>query len=320
MKAIKMTLAALMAVFAITTASAQSAEAGAKYNEAAAKYNAKDFAAALPLLQEAVNIALDADDVATAQNAQKLIPQANFQQGLALAKAQKLEEAIPFLEAAMETGELYNVAAAARNAKTMISQVYTMLGGQAFNNKDYAKAAEVFAKGYAANNQDTAIGMNLAMSYCEMGDMENGIKVYKEIIALADLHSKFAEPAEKAKAAAANYLVKQASEQVATDAEAAFASLAQALEIDATNATAHLLRIQTAATAQAWDKIIEWGDAAAEAQTTDEAKSDVYYYLAAAYDSTDVNDKAIEVYGKVTAGNNAEAAAKRITELKALNK
>ena len=86
MKAIKITLAALMAVFAISTASAQSAEAGAKYNEAAAKYNAKDFAAALPLLQEAVNIALDADDVATAQNAQKLIPQANFQQGLARLK------------------------------------------------------------------------------------------------------------------------------------------------------------------------------------------------------------------------------------------
>ena len=141
MKAIKITLAALMAVFAISTASAQSAEAGAKYNEAAAKYNAKDFAAALPLLQEAVNIALDADDVATAQNAQKLIPQANFQQGLALAKANKLEESIPYLEAAMETGELYNVAAASRNAKTMISQVYTMMGGQAFNNKDFAKAA-----------------------------------------------------------------------------------------------------------------------------------------------------------------------------------
>ena len=153
-----------------------------------------------------------------------------------------------------------------------------------------------------------------------MGDMANGIKVYKEIIALADLHSKFAEPAAKAKTAAANYLVKQASEQAATDVEAAYASLEQVFEIDATNSTAHLLRIQTAATAQAWDKIIEWGDAAAEAQTTDEAKSDVYYYLAAAYDSTDVNDKAIEVYGKVTAGNNAEAAAKRITELKALNK
>ncbi len=320
MKAIKVTLALLMATFAITAASAQSAEAGAKYNEAAGLYNAKNFEAALPLLQEAVELALDADDMATAQNAQKLIPQANFQQGLALARSNKLEESIPYLEAAMETGELYNVSAAARNAKTMISQVYTMMGGQAFNAEDYAKAAEIFAKGFAINDQDTAIGMNLAMSYCEMGDLDKGLEVYKQIMALADLHSKFAEPAAQAKEKAASYLVKQASELATTDVEAAYASLEKVFEFDATNATAHLLRIQTAATAQAWDKIIEWGEAAAEAQVTDEAKSDVYYYLAAAYDSTDVNDKAIEVYGKVTAGNNAAAAASRITELKALQK
>ena len=191
------------------------------------------------------------------------------------------------------------------------------MAAEPFNNKDYAKAAEIFAQGYAANKQDTDLALNLAMSYCELGDLDKGMGVYKEIAALGNVHSRFQPAAASAKEKAAYYLTLKAQELVGAGSNAdAYALIDKYIDVD--NGNAQMMRLQAATNAQEWDNVIAWGEATAAAQLTDELKSTAYYLLGAAYDSKDDNAKAIETYEKVVAGDNAEAAKARIAELKAL--
>ncbi len=323
MKSLKVILAAAVTVLSVGMMSAQATvqDVQAQFNEAAKFMNAKNYAQAIPELEKTVEMGLDVPDALdVVQQAQKYLPTCYFQLGGASAKSGKLQDAANYLAKANELGELYGVTNVARNAKTMVSKVYTMMAAESFNNKDYAKAAEIFAQGYAANNQDTDLAMNLAMSYCEMGDMDKGMNVYKEIVALGDKHSRFAAAAAEAKEKASYYITLKASELAGADNnEEAYALIDKYIDMDAAG-NAQMLRLQTATNAKEWDKVIEWGEATAEAQATEELKSSAYFLLGAAYDSKDNNAKAIETYTKVVAGDNAEAATARIAELKALNK
>ena len=73
--------------------------------------------------------------------------------------------------------------------------------------------------------------------------------------------------------------------------------------------------IQSATNQQNWRRIIEFGDAAANAQTNEDNKSTIYFYLGAAYQNVENNAKAIESYRKVTSGPNLANARQQITNL-----
>ncbi len=320
MKTVKIVLASMVAMFSVATMSAQATlqDVQAQYNDAAAKIKAKDFVNAIVALDKTVELGLDVPEALdVVQQAQKYLPTCHFQVGLAAAQKGDFTSALASLNKANEMGELYGVSSAARNAKTMLSRVYTMMAAEPFNNKDYAKAAEIFAQGYAANKQDTDLALNLAMSYCELGDLDKGMGVYKEIAALGNVHSRFQPAAASAKEKAAYYLTLKAQELVGAGSNAdAYALIDKYIDVD--NGNAQMMRLQAATNAQEWDNVIAWGEATAAAQLTDELKSTAYYLLGAAYDSKDDNAKAIETYEKVVAGDNAEAAKARIAELKAL--
>ncbi|MBQ8335376.1 MAG: hypothetical protein IJY45_04280, partial [Tidjanibacter sp.] len=189
---IKSLLIAVAALVVSVNAFAQDAanDVKKKYNEAVALVKAKNYAEALPLLEQAADEALTVDVIEVFEGAQKLIPTCYFRVGLSLVNTDT-EAALANLNKADELGLLYNDAKTSRQAKAAISKVYKVMGANAFNNKQYAEAAEVFAKGYAVNPQDTDLALNLAMSYCESQNWENGVKVYTDIIALESRHSKF---------------------------------------------------------------------------------------------------------------------------------
>lgn len=315
---IKSLVIALAAVLVSATALAQDPvnEAKKMYNEGATLFKAKNYAEALPILEKTVDAAMEADAMEVAEAAQKLIPTSYFQLGLAKMKAGDTDAALENLNKAHELALLYNNASVARNAKNAISQVYRVKGATAFNNKDYATAVVDFAKGYEVNPQDTKLALNLAMSYCELKDFENGVKVYTDIIALEKRHSRFAEPAAEAKKALANYLlVKAQEENTAGDKEAAYATLETLVNADPMNDENHMHRLQMAAANQDWDNVIAWSDLAAAVQLTPESQSDVYYLVGVAQDSKNNNTAAIDAYKLVVAGDKVEAATKRIKEL-----
>lgn len=321
MKNFKVLIAALAAVILSVSANAQSYDDVVdKYNAAAELVGAKKYAEAIPALEEVIKMGQEAgaDANELVVNAQKLLPACYFRIGGAYVQQQNWDEAISYFEKAAEYGELYGDLNTARNANGWIAKAYTAAAADAFNAKDYAKAAEIFAKGYAANPNDTDLALNLAMSYGELKDYENAYKIYQEVISLEDRHSKYKEPAQTAREKLGYYMGIQVSDAVKEkDFGTAYGLMEEILTTDPDNAIIGLMMVQTAANNKDWDRVITYGEKAAAAQETPEVKSNVYYLVGAAYQNKGNNAKALENYRKVTAGGNVGNAK---TQIDALNK
>jgi tetratricopeptide (TPR) repeat protein len=319
MNKIKLFATLAVALFASATLSAQDvASVTAKYNEAVQKVQAKDYNAAITILDETINMGLETEGAEeTVDLAQKLLPACYFQSGLGLVKAGKLDESLERFNKAAQMGELYGDTKNVRNANTMIARVYTMKGADAFNNKDYATAASIFANGYAANPNDTKLALNLAMSYCEMGDLTKGGEVYKQIMGLT--HSKYDADKAKAKESFTNYLLVAASNNAAESKfDEALVYTGEIIAMDSLSAVGNKLMVQLYNSKKDYAKVCERGGIAAALQATPEEQSDLYYMQGAALSNTDKLPEAIEAYKKVTAGNNVANAAEQIKALQAV--
>ncbi|MDR2886317.1 MAG: hypothetical protein LBU95_06020 [Rikenellaceae bacterium] len=319
MNRLKVILATLAAAMFIGAATAQTTEADVanKYNEAADKVNAKDYAGAIKILDEVVQMGSEIPEAAaTVQDAQKLIPTCHYQVAMAAAVAKEWETAAKEFTTAAETAELYGNMDIMTKAKARLSTVYGVMAADAFNSKDYPKAIEIYSKAYAANSKDTASGLNLAMAYCENGDLENGLKVYGEIAALETVNSKYAEAAATAKEKGAYYLMlKAAAAAQEKNYDEVYAFTAKALELDPSNSEANILNLQTATNQKDYDKVISFGTAAATAQSDATLKANAYFLIGAAYQNKENKAKAIEMYRQVTVGPNVATAKAQIAAL-----
>lgn len=317
---IKTLLIAFAALVMSSSAFAQEQEPSVELNNtyaaAMSAISAKDYPLAIEKLNASMELALNEDNFDYVLKVQKYLPTCYLYNGNAKARAKDTVGAAADFEKAIELGTLYNDNKVVRSAKGNISKVYKMMGAGAFNSKDYASAAEVFAKGYEANPQDTDLALYLAMSYCELKDFENGVKVYSNIIALENRHSKFVEPANEAKEKLSNYLLVKAQEEIAAgNKEAAYATLETLTNAIPENCTNQVFRLQIAANNKDWDNVIAWGEAAAPQMVTPEDQGEIYYLVAFAYDSKNDNEKAIATYRLVTAGDKLAASKKRAAEL-----
>ncbi len=304
------TLAAVLTTFGLRAQTLEEVEA--KYNQAAEMMQARKMADAIAPFTEVIELgaAVEGAEDYVAQ-AKKFLPQCYLAKGGAEANAKNYDDAIASFSKGAELAQKYMNPALANKAKAAVYQVSQVAAAEAFNNKDFAKAAESFARLYETNPKDTKTALNLAMSYCEMKEYEKGIEIYKAIIAQGGAD------AETAKTKAAGYLTFEASQLLAGDGKTdeAFALLDQAQEFDPKNPDAAMVRLQTLNNMKNYDQVIALGSAAAELQTTPELKSNAYFLLAAAYQNKDNKAKAIENYRKVTAGTNAAAAKAQIAAL-----
>lgn len=154
------------------------------------------------------------------------------------------------------------------------------------------------------------------MSYGELGDMENASKIYGDIIALEERHSKYKEPADEAREKLGYYMSIEVQKAIeAKNFNKAYELMENILASDPNNALISMMMLQAAGNNKDWDKIITYGEKAAEAQGTPELKSDAYFLLGAAYQNKGNNAKAVENYKKVTAGANVNNAKTQITAL-----
>lgn len=288
-----------------------------KYNDGAAAVQAKDFSKAVTLLEQVVLDGMDSEDnnvLNCVQNAKKYIPVCYQRIGLAAASQKDFDKAIEMLSKSAEKAELYGDKQAMNKSNVILAKVYLAQGGEAFNNKDYATAAEVFAKGYAANPRNTEMALNLAMSYCESGEYEKGMDVYRNICNMpAD---KYAEAIAKAKENMALYTNNEVAKmQAAGDNDGIIAMADNMLASDPASALAEKIRIQAYNNKKDYAKVIELGETAAAAQTEDDDRSDVYFILGAAYNAKEMKDQAVATLKKVTSGNSVEAAKKALADL-----
>jgi tetratricopeptide (TPR) repeat protein len=314
---------ALAAIALVVAGSVSAQDVNAKYAEAAEAVKAKNFAVAVPLFEQVIAEGLDAEGAeALVAGAKQALPQAVFQMGGAAFQGGKHDEALASFTKAAELAELYGNVGVLNNARTWISRTVMAQGASAFNAKDYAAAAAIFQKGYDANPNDSALGMNLAMSYSGLKDFDKSAPIYKNIIALGERDAnRFGADAAKARENWSLDVLEKASESAnAGDFDAAIAATDELLSVIADDAAANLTRIQAYNSLKNYARVTELGESAAAAQTTPEAVSDVWYLVGAAYQNMQNLPQAIAAYQKVAAGDNVAAAKAQITELQKIVK
>lgn len=309
-------MAAALLSFGIVSAQTSN-EIITKYNDAATSLRSKDYAKAASLFEQVVAEGMDSEDnnvLNCVQTAKKYIPTCYYYMGGSAVKAGNYDEALDNFSKSAEKAELYGDSQAKMKANSWVAKVYLVQGGEAFNNKDYAKAAEVFAKGYEANPRNTEMALNLAMSYCESGEYEKGMEIYRNICNMpAD---KYAEAIAKAKDNMALYTNNEVAKmQAAGDNDGIIAMADSMLATDPASALAEKIRIQAYSNKKDYAKVIELGETAAMAQATDDDRSDVYFILGAAYNAKEMKEQAIATLKKVTSGNSVEAAKKALADL-----
>lgn len=308
----------LSGAFIMLFGAAMAQDLTTKYTEAAALYTQQKFAEAIPAFEEVMKLSASAtdDEMELVAQAKKLLPDLYFRVGGMSAQQGNFDDALVYMTKAYELSELYGNEAMMLRVTPMLSRVYQALGASAFNSKDYPKAIEVFSQAYKKFPTEADPALLLAKSYAESGDLAKATEVYNSVIALESRHSRYATPAATAKKELAGYMLVEASAAAADkDLARVIEATDAVLSSDPANAAAHLLRVQTATNLKDFDKVIEFANAAAEAQTDADKKSDVYFYLASAYENKGNKPLAIENYRKVTTGTNAADAKKQATAL-----
>ncbi len=303
----------LVALMAAWTVSAQDLQV--TYNEAVAAYSAKDFATAATKFEQIIADGMDIDGAASlVATAKTTLPKCYFQLGGRAFMAKNYDEALAKFTKSAELAELYGEVAQMTKSNTWVAKIYQTRGGEAFNAKDYATAVSIFEKGYAADPNNTAMALNLAMSYCELGEFEKGMDVYASVA--AKTHPKYADDAAKAKADMALYTNNKVAElQGAGDFDGIIALADTQLAKNPDNALFQLVRVQAYLGKKDYAKVIETAPAAAEAQTDEADKSTVYYQLASAHNALSQREQAIAAFKKVTTGPAAENAKAALAEL-----
>ena len=298
---------------AVATLSAQ--DVTAIYNEAAAAYGAKDYAGAAAKFEQVIDQGLDNEEAASlVATAKATLPKCYFMLGGASLKGQDYEAALTNFTKSAELAELYGDMTQLAKSNGWVAKIYQIQGGDAFNNKDYATAASVFEKGYKADPDNTSMALNLAMSYCELGEYEKGMEIYEAIA--AKTHPKYADDAAKAKEMMALYTNNKVAEmQGAGDYDGIIAMADAQLEKNPASALFQNVRLQAYANKKDYDKVIELAQGAIDAQTDEEDKSLMYYLLGAAYNAKEMRPQAIEAFQKVTAGAAVENAKTALSEL-----
>lgn len=310
MKKIFVSAVALMAAL---TLSAQ--DVTTIFNEAGAAFNAKDFAGAAAKFEQVIDLGIDNDEVASqVATAKATLPKCYYYLGGAAIRSQNYDEALKQFSKSAELAELYGDMTQMSKSNGWVAKIYQIQGGDAFNNKDYVTAASVFEKGYKADPDNTGMALNLAMSYCEMGEYEKGMDIYEAIA--AKTHPKYAEDVAQAKEMMALYTNnKVAGMQQAGDFDGIITMADAQLEKNPASALFQKVRLQAYSGKKDYAKVIELGQAAADAQTDEEDRSLMYYVLGAAYNAREMRDQAIAAFQKVTAGEAAENARAALAEL-----
>lgn len=304
-------IVSVLALTATMTLSAQ--DLSAIFNEGASAFQSKDFAGAAAKFEEIISLDADGTDDVTAK-AKQYLPICYQNMGQAAAIKQNLDEAATHLKKAAELAEQFGDNSRMNKANAILVKVYQAQGTPAYNNKDYATAAAIFAKGYDLNPRNTEIALHLAASYCELGDYVKGMEVYENIAAMNP--DKYAEAVAKAQEMMDFYTRNQVAKmQAANDFDGMIAMAEEMLAKNPASPLAQSVQVQAYNGKKDYAKVIELGEAAAEAQTTPEAQSQVYFLLGNAYNTKDMKPQAIAAFKKVTAGPNAENAKAAVAEL-----
>lgn len=305
------------ALFVCLGASAQTAdEVNAKFNEAGTLLNAKNFAAAIPALEETIKMATaSSDDVAeTLTQAKSYLVKALLASAGSDAGAQKFDSA---LSSALKAKEIAGVSdpLSEERAAGLASKIYQAQASGDISADKYAEAAEKLEKAVALNNKDTKAMILAGQCFGNVGNLDKAGEYYSMVVALEGTHSKYDADVQKAKDLYTSDLLVAASKNDAYDAASAL--IKKAIEVNPKSPEANILLLQVATKHKKYDDVLSVGASALEALTSADDLSNANFFIAVAEQNKGNNDKAIAAYKKVTTGPNAAAAKAQVTALSA---
>ena len=166
----KKLLVSVIALFGAVSLSAQ--DVTAIYNEAAAAFGAKNFTEAAAKFEQVIDQGMDNESAASmVATAKSTLPKCYFMLGGGALKTKNYDEALKNFEKSAELAELYGDMNQMAKSNGWVAKIYQIQGGDAFNNKDYATASEIFAKGYAAESGTTFKQVNTMAEAFEGADI-----------------------------------------------------------------------------------------------------------------------------------------------------
>ncbi len=303
-------------VFAAATFAQSLDDAGAKYNEANDLYKAKNYAAAIPLYEEAVQICTDlgADGEDLKASIMGPLNNAIYKNGLTLYKAKKFDEAIAELGKANALAVELGNDALAKKTNAYIAKVMTTKGSTLLKKKDldgamaqYDQALELSPKSYGAY-----YGKGLV--YKTKGDMDQMMAMMDKVIELGETNSKAAKTVQKAKKAAYKALFNAGAKEIQKEHGAIAAQhINNSLKYGAGTAdTYYYLALAYQKTSE-WDAGINAANKAIELKEGD--ASDINFTLGQIQEGKGDAAAACAAYKKVSSGPNVEAAKYQMTQV-----
>ncbi|MBN2637943.1 MAG: hypothetical protein JXR65_02500 [Bacteroidales bacterium] len=292
-------------------ASAQSVDmAGAKFNQANQQFKAKDYAKAVQLYQQALNMAKTAgpDAFELQGNIEKQLAVSYFWNGINFYKQRNFDQAIDQMQKAKQLAAQINDAKTQSLSVTYIARVYYTKGMTMMKNKDYAGASAQLDAAAKVDPSSVTVYYGKSLLAKEMKNDD-------QMIAMVNKVGELSKNSNDPKAgqmygtvrnmAFATLLNNGAMELQREHASEALDYLNKALQFGS-NGNVYYYMALANMKLKKWDAVISNANKAL--QSNDVNKTDVYFTLGQAYQGKGEKASACSAFQKVTSGPNVAAA------------
>ena len=311
MKKIILAIAAM--VVSVGIASAQDmAQATELYNNGATAISMENWTEALDYFQKALEMGKTIGDEAQelVANCKKAIPGVSLQIAKDLIKAEKYDEAAGKLEAAAKIAEEFENAEVAEEAKDLVPKMWMQKGADALKLKDFATAADGFAKSYAIDTTAGKTALYLGQALGQLGKTDEAVEAFK--------HAAWNGEEEAAKGQISNLYVKEANTAFKAQKFADAVKAADKANSFAENATAYLIAGQASQKLSKNNDAIKNFEKYLELKPNASNANGIIFTVGALYQGQKNNAKALEFYKKVQ--NDAMYGAQAKQMIAALSK
>ena len=311
MKKIILAIAAM--VVSVGIASAQDmAQATELYNNGATAISMENWTEALDYFQKALEMGKTIGDEAQelVANCKKAIPGVSLQIAKDLIKAEKYDEAAGKLEAAAKIAEEFENAEVAQEAKDLVPKMWMQKGADALKLKDFATAADGFAKSYAIDTTAGKTALYLGQALGQLGKTDEAVEAFK--------HAAWNGEEEAAKGQISNLYVKEANTAFKAQKFADAVKAADKANSFAENATAYLIAGQASLKLSKNNDAIKNFEKYLELKPNASNANGIIFTVGALYQGQKNNAKALEFYKKVQ--NDAKYGAQAKQMIAALSK
>ncbi len=293
-----------------------------KMNEGGKAINAKDYDTAIKHFTEAAGMLETTEDADAIMELQERLysdlGMSYRAKGMGLAHGKKFDEALPIFTKSVENYKLAGNIMMQRDVERFISACYTQLVGVKSKAKKYNEAIEVCKEGLKLNANDTKLMILLAQCYDMAGNEKESIATYDKVIALAKRLPRLRNDGEKAKELVVNAQIKAAATlSEKGNKNGAIAKIKFAETYDPKSPILANTKLNIYSRAKDYKAVIANAPAALKLQTNAVGRSEVNYFLGAAYTALNNKPEAIKYYKLVTTGKYLQPSKSQITELNA---